>query len=132
MLARIDAYWRFVRNLRPSLELRRIVWKLAALAAMLSVTMPAWAQGCPFCYNAAAATKAGGLRALRNGILILMIPPVLIVGVVCIMAIRSRDRYRDDSAADSTAPDDVERDLPEAGGYAESPAFLSGLSGVAR
>jgi hypothetical protein len=64
---------------------------------MLAERSLVWAQGCPLCYNAAAATKAGGIAALRNGILILMIPPVLIVGLVCIMGIR---RYRSDSAAE--------------------------------
>lgn len=71
----------------------KVSYALAGLAGTLGGTALAWAQGCPFCYNAAAATKAGGLAALRNGILILMIPPVLIVGLVCIMGIR---RYRKD------------------------------------
>jgi hypothetical protein len=136
MLVRIYPYLRFVRSLTPWQHLRRTVSRLIGLAMMLSVTVSAWAQGCPFCYNAAAATKAGGLRALRNGILILMIPPVLIVGVVCLMAIRSGDRYRTDLVAepdlDPAAPDDVERDLPEAGGYSESAALLPGLPDAAR
>ena len=71
----------------------KAIGTLLGLAGALGGTALTWAQGCPFCYNAAAATRAGGLAALRNGILILMIPPVLIVGLVCIMGIR---RYRKD------------------------------------
>lgn len=112
-------------------EFRKIAWTIAGLVALLGGRVVVWAQGCPLCYNAAAATKAGGLAALRNGILILMIPPVLIVGLVCIMGIR---RYRSDSAAEL----DVDREdagrhhRPESDGYSEGVPLLSGLPGATR
>ena len=118
---------------RPRLAFRKIGWMLAALAGTLDSTALAWAQGCPLCYNAAAATKAGGLATLRNGILILMIPPVLIVGLVCIMGIR---RYRNDRAAeidlDRAESGDFEHDLPVAEGHSEGGPLLSGLPGATR
>ena len=75
---------------------------------MLAERTLVWAQGCPLCYNAAAATKAGGIAALRNGILILMIPPVLIVGLVCIMGVH---RYRRDLEAEVSPSPAAARDF---------------------
>jgi len=49
------------------------------------------------CYRAAAAAKAGAVHALRSGVLILMVPPVLIVGGITLLAIRGRDRFNDES-----------------------------------
>jgi hypothetical protein len=53
------------------------------------------------CYRAAAAAKGGALQALRSGILILMIPPVLIVGGIAVLAVRGRNRFNDASGPDS-------------------------------
>jgi hypothetical protein len=72
-------------------------WFIGAMAgaATLAASTLSWAQTCPLCYRAAAASKAGALQALRSGVLILMIPPVVIFGVVTAMAIRGRDRFND-------------------------------------
>ncbi len=58
------------------------------------------------CYNTAAAAKASAIQALRSGILILLIPPVLIFGAVCVFAIRSRNRFNDEIVTD-----DYDREL---------------------
>lgn len=100
---------------------RNLTASLVVLAGMLGTTALSWAQGCPFCYNAAAATRAGGVAALRNGILILMIPPVLIVGLVCLMGIR---RYRRDSLAEMGI--DVAGSEGGQGILSESRAFSEG------
>ncbi len=51
---------------------------LGIILATLLFATPAFAQGCVMCYNTAAAAKAAAIKALRSGILILMVPPVLI------------------------------------------------------
>ena len=64
--------------------------------AGLAFAHPVFAQGCALCYNTAAAAGARGVAALRNGILILMIPPVIIFGVVCFFTVRGRNRFNDE------------------------------------
>jgi hypothetical protein len=51
------------------------------------------------CYNSAAAAKASAIHALRSGILILMIPPVLLFGAFTLMAIRRRNTFNDVSGS---------------------------------
>lgn len=62
--------------------MRKIRKCLAAVAALLSTTLlgahSAFAQGCALCYNDASAASQQGIAALRHGILILAIPPMLI------------------------------------------------------
>jgi hypothetical protein len=69
---------------------------LAIAMAGLAIAHPVWAQGCPLCYNTAAAAGGRGIAALRNGILILMIPPVVIFGAVCFFTLRGRNRFNDE------------------------------------
>ena len=73
----------------------RWVVRLAVAIAGLAIAHPVLAQGCALCYNTAAAAGARGVAALRNGILILMIPPVIIFGVVCFFTLRGRNRFND-------------------------------------
>lgn len=68
-----------------------------------------FAQGCALCYNTAAAAKASAIQALRSGILILGIPPLLIFGAFLVYAWRSRNRVND--AALQVA--DPNREIPE-------------------
>jgi len=58
---------------------------------------PMLAQGCPLCYNTAAAASGKGIAALRHGILILMFPPMVIFGVVTFFAVRGRNHFNDDA-----------------------------------
>jgi hypothetical protein len=77
---------------------RLTTWVVGLLLLLVGIALahPAWAQGCPLCYNTAAATGARGAAALRSGILILMVPPVMIVGVVCFLTVRGRNRFNDE------------------------------------
>ena len=77
-------------------KVTRWVIGLAIALGGLAAAHPAWAQGCPLCYNTAAAAGARGVAALRNGILILMIPPVIIFGAVCFFTVRGRNRFNDE------------------------------------
>jgi hypothetical protein len=49
------------------------------------------AQGCAMCYQSAAASGARAIAALRHGILILAIPPVLICGGIARLAYLRRN-----------------------------------------
>ena len=73
----------------------RWVVGLAIAMAGLAIAHPVLAQGCALCYNTAAAAGVRGVAALRNGILILMIPPVIIFGVVSFFTLRGRNRFND-------------------------------------
>lgn len=76
---------------------------LAALA-MLFLASPAYlhAQGCAMCYQSAAASGARLIHALKNGIVILMIPPLLMTGFFARLVYRRRnvcnEEFVDDSA----------------------------------
>jgi hypothetical protein len=66
-----------------------MIWpaRIASLLGLASVQ----AAACPFCYTAAAAAKAGAIRALQSGILVLILPPILIFAAIA--AFRRRHRY---------------------------------------
>ncbi len=80
-----------------------MVWKgranwmarLAALIGGFTASTPAFAQGCAMCYTTASAARAAAIQALRSGILILLIPPVLMVVGIFVRALRSRERFED-------------------------------------
>lgn len=75
----------------------RRVTGLATIAVGSLAASPVLAQGCALCYNTASAAGSRGIAALRHGILILMIPPVIIFGVVCFVTVRGRNRFNDAS-----------------------------------
>lgn len=54
----------------------------AALATVMAFPSDAAAQGCAMCYQSASAAKSAGLEALQNGILILLVPPLLIFAAI--------------------------------------------------
>jgi hypothetical protein len=70
---------------------------LAGSAIGLLAARPILAQGCALCYNTAAAASSRGITALRHGVLILMLPPVVIFGVVTLFTVRGRNRFNDEA-----------------------------------
>jgi len=65
---------------------------LAGLAFLLLVSPTCvHAQGCPMCYQSAAASGARLIHALKNGIVILMIPPLLMTGLFARLVYRKRN-----------------------------------------
>ncbi|HZP02036.1 MAG TPA: hypothetical protein VFD30_17255 [Terriglobia bacterium] len=76
-------------------RLARRMTSLLTVAVGTLAASPVWAQGCALCYNTASAAGSRGIAALRHGILILMIPPVIIFGVVCFFTLRGRNRFND-------------------------------------
>ena len=59
-------------------------------AAFWIAASPALAQ-CSMCYTTAAAQGAEGIRALNIGIIVLLIPPVTIMGGILLYAFRCRN-----------------------------------------
>jgi hypothetical protein len=66
-----------------------------ALAAGMILVSPLTlgAQGCALCYQSAAASGATFIHALKDGILILLFPPILIGIGIAIIAYRKRNVY---------------------------------------
>ena len=54
------------------------------------------AQGCALCYTQAAGSTQRFIQALRSGILILVIPPVLLSVMFAVMAYRRRHSYHEE------------------------------------
>ena len=72
----------------------------ALVAAFISVK-GAFAQGCASCYTTAAAGGVQTLHALRNGIVVLLVPPVVIfLGIVFLLR-----RWRTRTEEQSRVPD---------------------------
>jgi len=84
---------------------------VAALVLALAHPVAAYAQGCPLCYNTAAAAKASGIQALRSGILILIIPPLLICAGILWRGIKARDMFNGPEPVMGEA--ELERELAE-------------------
>ena len=60
-----------------------------------------FAQGCALCYTQAAGSGSRMIAALRSGILILAIPPVVICVGITWMAYKKRNRFNDDERPDA-------------------------------
>ncbi len=76
-------------------RLRNWLTGLAVAGAAFAHAELLLAQGCSMCYTTAAAAKTAAIEALRSGILILLIPPVLITIGIFALALHRRDRFND-------------------------------------
>jgi hypothetical protein len=63
---------------------RRIVSMAGLLGALLIAAAPARAQGCVMCYTSALAAGKGVEDALRNGVMMLLIPVALLLLAVAV------------------------------------------------
>jgi hypothetical protein len=70
-----------------------------AIAAALTPTL-AWAQGCALCYTQAAGSGSRVIAALKSGILILVVPPMLICLGITWMAYKKRNEFNEDLPAE--------------------------------
>jgi len=66
-----------------------------ALIALAALALPpvAFSQGCSLCYTQAANSGARLIRALRSGIIILIIPPVSMCIGAMVLAYRKRNQF---------------------------------------
>jgi ABC-type spermidine/putrescine transport system permease subunit II len=75
-----------------------ICWmsRVAAFLATLWVPSVAFGQNCALCYSQAAGAGSRVIQALRSGILILVIPPVLICVGLTVMAYKKRNQFNEE------------------------------------
>lgn len=76
---------------------------MTLLAGTMISAPAAFAQGCALCYNDASATGPHAEAALRHGILILLIPPMLIFSGLFVMLYRRRNAHHEASQLASGA-----------------------------
>lgn len=68
----------------------------AALLAALAVPALTYAQNCSLCYTQAAGAGSRMIQALKSGIVILVIPPMLICIGLSVMAYRKRNQFNEE------------------------------------
>lgn len=66
----------------------------SAVAVLLLVAPYAKAQGCALCYTQAAASGRRMINALRNGIIILVVPPMFLSALFSSLVYRKRHQFR--------------------------------------
>lgn len=64
----------------------------ALLSALAAPTL-AYAQNCALCYTQAAGAGQRMIHALRSGILMLLVPPMLISIAIAVMAYKKRNHF---------------------------------------
>ena len=78
-----------------TLPLSPLRW-LLILVLLFATPNFLFAQGCALCYTQAAGAGSRLIHALRSGILVLAIPPVLICIGISIMAYKKRNQFNAD------------------------------------
>jgi hypothetical protein len=64
------------------------------LIAVLLFAIPALSQSCALCYTQAAASGARFIHSLRDGILVLIVPPMFMSVGITWLAYRKRNQFR--------------------------------------
>jgi len=82
----------------------------AAGVLLLSASLPAFGQGCALCYTQAASSGARMIHALRDGILILVLPPTLMSVGVAFVAYRRRDYFHSPESSQPDFPTELHGD----------------------
>jgi hypothetical protein len=82
-------------NLKIGLRNFRVA-RVAALLAAIVIPVSAFAQNCALCYTQAAGAGERIIQALRGGILILVVPPILICTALTVMAYRKRNQFAEE------------------------------------
>jgi len=67
---------------------------VAAVAILLCLPTVGSAQGCALCYQSAASAGQRAIQALRNGIVILIIPPFFICSAITYLVYRRRNLHQ--------------------------------------
>ncbi len=86
---------------------RRLIKIIAVLVFVLAFVAPQalLAQGCALCYAQAAGSTERFIQALRSGILILVIPPMLLSVMFTVMAYRRRHCFNQELSQEAEAGD---------------------------
>jgi hypothetical protein len=84
-------------NAAKQTSVRYLKLGLVGLAFLLLISPgDLYAQGCAMCYQSAAASGARLIHALKSGIVILMIPPLLMTGAFARFVYRRRNRFNEE------------------------------------
>jgi hypothetical protein len=77
--------------------LKKARWRLLSSLLTIRLLAPAiaHAQGCALCYTQAAGSGSRMIAALRSGILLLLVPPMLISIGITWMAYKKRNQFND-------------------------------------
>ena len=76
------------------MSVRNAIKRGGVAVAVLLFAVPAFSQSCALCYTQAAASGARFIAALRNGILVLVIPPMFMSVGITWLAYRKRNQFR--------------------------------------
>jgi hypothetical protein len=68
---------------------------LAGVAFLLLLSGELHAQGCVMCYQSAAASGARLIHALKSGIVVMALPPLLMTGAFARLVYRKRNQCND-------------------------------------
>jgi hypothetical protein len=74
----------------------------ALFLVLAAVTPAAQAQSCALCYTQAASSGARVIKALRSGILVLVIPPAFLSVGITVAAYRKRNQFTNPKSPDSS------------------------------
>ena len=78
-------------------------WRKRAILAVgvSGAATSAFAQSCPICITAVEASKGSFIEAMRQGILLLVVPPLTLFALIGVAAYRRRNRfyYREDGCS---------------------------------
>lgn len=83
-----------MRKSRIAELLLRVATGLVLMAALM-LPPRAFSQGCALCYTQAAASGARMIKALRSGIVILIIPPLSMCMGAIALAYRKRNQFNE-------------------------------------
>ena len=69
------------------------------LPGLMILVLPAFSQNCALCYTQASASGSRMIEALRDGILVLVIPPTLMWLVIAAVAYFKRNQFKQTNPA---------------------------------
>ena len=75
------------------------------LLGLAVLACPAFSQNCALCYTQASASGSRMIEALRDGILVLVIPPTLMWLVIAAVAYFKRNQFKQTSGVDLSGSD---------------------------
>jgi hypothetical protein len=102
--------------------------RLIVTAVALGTARMTFAQGCAMCYTSAESAKKAGIEALRSGILILLVPPLVMFGGIIWLTYRSRNRFNEHSSGpDEGWGENPPEVAPEPPGNFEEEPVLAGV-----
>jgi len=86
----------------------RSFWLAAVLIAAVALfVVPGFvhAQGCVMCYQSAASSGARLIRALKSGIIVLILPPLCLLGLFARMTYLRRNYFGGDASSEDSSAD---------------------------